>query len=399
MQNLHTIKQIQPFYVMELLARARRLESQGRDVIHLEIGEPDFPAPSQVVRRAAAFLTRGRVGYTPAAGLPELRAAIAAYYLRVHRVTVDPERIFVTPGASGAFVLLIGMLTGAGDRVLLADPGYPCYANLIRLFCAEPIAIPVGPESAFHLTAAEMTAHWTSATVGAIVASPSNPTGTVIDPLHLSQLSEMARDRGGFLIADEIYHGLEYGSASQTALAISDDIFVVNSFSKYFGMTGWRVGWTVIPERFVDQAERCAQNLFISAPLPGQQGALAALSAECREELENRRLEFADRRNVMLRGLLDLGFEIPAEPLGAFYVYADCSAHTTDSYEFALRLLEDEGVAVTPGRDFGTNRPERYLRFAFTAPKARLDEAFTRLRTHLARTKQTRSDAAHRPIT
>lgn len=378
-----TAKPIEPFYVMEILARARALESRGRDVIHLEIGEPDFPTPEPVIRRVSAFLGKGHVGYTPAGGLPELRAAIVAYYRDTCGIKLRPERIFVTPGASGAFVLLIGLLTRPGNQILLSDPGYPCYANVVRLFGGEPVRIPVGPGSNFHPTPEQFARAWTPHTIGTIVASPSNPTGTVIDGDTLSELSEICRVRGGFLISDEIYHGLEYGSPSQTALAFSDEDFVVNSFSKFFGMTGWRVGWAVVPERFVQAAEHHAQNLFISAPLPGQQGALAALSTECRAELERRRAAFAARRDFLLHGLTELGFIIPATPQGAFYIYADCSAHTADSHDFALRLLDQAGVAVTPGRDFGSNQPERYLRFAFTAPLGRLAEALTRLRTYL----------------
>ncbi len=284
-----TAKQIQPFHVMEILAQARQSELRGQDVIHLEIGEPDFPTPQPVIRRVSTFLEQGSVGYTPAGGLPALRVAIAEYYRERYGVKLRPERVFVTPGASGAFVLLTGLLISTGDRILLSDPGYPCYANLVRLLGGEPVRIPVGPESNFHPTAEQFANAWTPDTIGTIVASPSNPTGTVIDENTLRKLSAICHSRGGFLIADEIYHGLEYGTASHTALVLSDEVFVVNSFSKFFGMTGWRVGWTVVPERFVQSAERCAQNLFISAPLPGQQGALAALSAECRTELERRR--------------------------------------------------------------------------------------------------------------
>lgn len=376
---------IRPFLVMEILARAKELERLGKDVIHLEIGEPDFPTPGPVVRRAMAFLEQGRVAYTPAAGLPELRDAIARYYRERYHIDLPSRRIFVTPGASGAFLLLLGLLVRGGKRVLLSDPGYPCYANLVRLFGGTVATVPVAAECNFHVTPERFAVHWDEHTAGTILASPSNPTGTVISRQVLGELIESSNRLRGFFIADEIYHGLEYAERSPTALAFSDEVFVVNSFSKYFGMTGWRVGWTIVPERFVQPAERLAQNLFLSAPSPGQQAALAALSPECREELEHRRQMFAERRDLLVRGLLDLGFGIPAPPQGALYVYADCSAFADDSHHFAHRLLEQTGVAATPGSDFGKQGAERHLRFSFTAAVPRIQDALLRLRAFLSR--------------
>ncbi len=377
------VKNIQPFFVMEILTRAKELEHRGKDVIHLEIGEPDFPTPEPVIRKATEFLQQGHVKYTPAAGLPELREAIAGHYRESHGIDLPSNRIFVTPGASGAFLLLFGMLVNRGDGILLSDPGYPCYANLVRLFGGEAVPLPVGPETNFHFTHGLCADSWKQDTRGIILASPSNPTGTVAASEVLESLIRCSHR--GFFIADEIYQGLDYGERSPTALEFSDQVFVVNSFSKYFGMTGWRVGWAVVPDAFVEQTERMMQNLFISAPLPGQQAALAAFSPQCRRELERRRQVFRQRRDLLVAGLTELGFAIPVIPQGAFYVYADCSAFTSDSSEFAKQVLEDTGVAITPGKDFGLHLAERYLRFSFTATSSRLRDALARLGTFLTR--------------
>lgn len=375
------MKNIRPFFVMEILARAQDLERLGKDIVHLEIGEPDFPTPAPVIQQARNFLQQGQVRYTPAPGIPELRQAIATYYREHYGIDLSPNRIFVTPGASGAFLLLLGLLVSGGDRILLSDPGYPCYANLIRLFGGEAVAVPVGTETNFHLTETLLAEHWNRNTGGVILASPSNPTGTVVARGVLESLLRVAER--GFFIADEIYHGLEYGAHAPTALEYSDRAFVVNSFSKYFGMTGWRVGWAVVPDACVQQTERMMQNLFISAPLPGQQAALAALSPHCRPELERRRRMFRERRDFLVSGLTKLGFSIPVVPQGAFYVYADCSAFTSDSSKFAKDILEGAGVAITPGNDFGSHHAERYMRFSFTATIPRLREALMRIETFL----------------
>jgi aspartate/methionine/tyrosine aminotransferase len=370
---------ITPFHVMEILARAKAMEGEGRDVIHMEIGEPDFPTPPLVAEAAAEFILRGQVKYTPAAGLPALREAIAGHYAARYGVCVDPARIVVTPGASGGFLLAMGLLVAAGDRVVLADPGYPCYPNFVRLFQGVPCLVPVGTDSGFHLSAGLLRRHWDGGTAGAVIASPSNPTGAMISPAALGEILDFAQGQGGFVIADEIYHGLEYGERSRTALEFSPRAFVVNSFSKYFGMTGWRIGWAVVPEEFAEPAEKLAQNIFISAPAHSQVAALAAFSAENLQELERRRQEFQQRRDLLWSGLREIGFSVAAKPAGAFYVYADCGRFSPDSYGFARRLLEATGVAVAPGLDFGANCPERFLRFCYTASEPRLAEGLDRI--------------------
>ena len=377
------MRELTPFFVMEILARAKELECLGRDVIHLEIGEPDFPTPAPVIAAATEFLRAGRVAYTPAIGVPSLREAIAAHYLERYGIDIPPHRIVVTPGASGGFLIALGLILAPGRRLLLSDPGYPCYGNLVTLFGGNSRLIPVEAETRFHLSVDAVLHHWDADTVGTIVASPANPTGTVIDPLMFENLITAVIERGGHFISDEIYHGLEYGSSSPSALNFSDQAFVVNSFSKYFGLTGWRIGWVIVPESFARAAETVAQNLFISAATPSQHAALAALGPECRTELEGRRQEFQARRDYLVGALRALGFGIPAVPEGAFYVYADASAQTDDSFEFARRLLEDQAVAVTPGKDFGRYRHERHVRFAYTTSIPRMAEAVERIRRSL----------------
>lgn len=370
---------ISPFHVMEILARAKQLEREGRDVIHMEIGEPDFPTPPLVVEAAMAYIRDGGVKYTPAAGLPELREAIALHYARRHGVRVPPERVFVTPGATGGFLLALGLLVEPGSRIALADPGYPCYANFVRLFNGTPRLIPVDAAGGFHLDAESLGRHWDADMRGTVIASPANPTGTVIAAGVFRELIAYVRGRSGFVVADEIYHGLEYGERARSALEFSDDVFVVNSFSKYFGMTGWRIGWVVVPEPFVDAAERLAQNIFISTPTPSQVAALAAFSGENLLELERRRAIFQQRRDFLLEGLREIGFGVEAIPAGAFYIYADCGRFSPDSDVFAKALLSATGVAVTPGLDFGMNQPGRFVRFCYTAPVSRLSKGLERI--------------------
>ncbi|MEW7981344.1 MAG: pyridoxal phosphate-dependent aminotransferase [gamma proteobacterium symbiont of Phacoides pectinatus] len=365
---------IQPFYVMELLARARELESRGRSIIHMEVGEPDFPTPRPVVRAGADALRDGHIHYTPAKGIPELRRAIADFYRKRYGVAVDPQRVVVTPGSSGALQLVMGALIDPGDEVLMADPSYPCNRHFAYLAGGEALAVPVGPETGYQLTPDLVERHWGERTKMVMVASPSNPTGTLLDPEALAGIHRVVRGRGGVLLVDEIYQGLTYGVGERSALDVADDLFVINSFSKYFGMTGWRLGWMVAPACYVDAVDRLAQNIFLSPPTVSQQAAMAAFSDDTLAILEERRRQFEARRDYLLPALRSLGFEIPATPRGAFYLYADCSRFTSDSFDFAMRLLEEEGVAVTPGKDFGFNRPHQHLRFAYTTGLDKLQE-------------------------
>lgn len=371
---------IAPFHVMALLARARELEAAGRSIVHMEIGEPDFPTAAPIVAAGQRALVEGRTRYTAAAGLPELRQAISGHYRDRYGVEVPARRILITPGASGALQLATGVLVNPGDRVLLADPGYPCNRHFVRLVEGKAVGIPVGPETSYQLTADLVERHWDERTTAVLLASPTNPTGTIIAPGELAAMVSTVEARGGRVIMDEIYHGLVYGAPVQTALAYSDRVLVVNSFSKYYGMTGWRLGWLVAPDDCVADAEKLAQNLFLAASTPAQYAALAAFTPEAQAIFEERRREFQARRDFLLPALRELGFHIPVTPDGAFYLYADCGRFTDDSYDFALGLLEQIGVALTPGIDFGNHLPQRHVRFAYTNAIPHLAEGVERLR-------------------
>ena len=370
---------IQPFHVMEILKRAHALAAEGRDIIHLEVGEPDFPTPPTIVEAARDFLAGGHVHYTPALGLTALREAIARFYQDRFGADVSPERIIVTPGASGALMLALAVTTDPGDEWLLTDPGYPSNRHLVRSFEGVARALPVDATTRFQPTPAHVAAAWTARTRGLMVASPANPTGTLLSQDEIVALRDAVATRGGILIVDEIYQGLNYGLEASTALNRLDDVFVVNSFSKYFGMTGWRLGWVVAPQAYVRQIEKLAQHFFISPSTPAQHAALAAFTPTTRDILEERRHAFASRRNTLLPALRELGFRFATEPQGAFYLYADISELADSSEALARRLIEDAGVATTPGIDFGDNAPDRHLRIAYTTGEARLVEAAERI--------------------
>lgn len=370
---------IEPFHVMELMAKAQALEAQGRDVVHMEVGEPDFPTPPPIIAAAQRFLAGGHVHYTHALGLPQLRTAIADFYATRYGVAVDPQRIVVTAGASGALLLALGALTTPGDEWLLTDPGYPCNRHFVRFCEGVPRGLPVDAANDFQPTAAQVGAGWTARTCGLLVASPANPTGTLIAPGELAALWQTVQARGGSLIVDEIYHGLTYGCDARTALEISDEILVINSFSKYFGMTGWRLGWLVVPQHLVRNVEKLAQNLFIAPPTPAQHAALAAFLPETLAILEMRRQEFGQRRDLLLPGLRRIGFDIPAAPQGAFYIYAGLGELGADSFALAGKLIEQAGVAATPGLDFGNHAPASHMRFAYTVAAERLALGLERL--------------------
>lgn len=376
--------EIEPFHVMEIVRRAQDLEAAGRRIVHMEIGQPDFSAPQPVIDAAIAALKRDPMGYAASLGLPALRTAIARFYGERYGVDVDPQRVIVTSGASGAFIIAIGALVEPGDEVLMPDPCYPCNRHFVRLFEGVARTVPVDERTHYQLGLAEVQANWGPRTRGVLLASPSNPTGTIVPPDTLAAIVDWVHQRGGFVLVDEIYHELVYGEPLPTALALSDEVFLVNSFSKYFCMTGWRLGWIVAPERYVRGLERLAQNAFICAPVPSQHAALAAFEPDTLAILEDRRREFQRRRDFLVPALRDLGFRVPITPEGAFYVYAGIERFGADSHAFAHRVIEDAGVAITPGLDFGANRPERYVRFAYTRAMEELREGVARLRELLA---------------
>lgn len=370
---------IEPFHVMALLARANELQAAGHDVIHLEIGEPDFTTAAPIVAAGQAALAQGKTRYTAARGLPQLREAIAGFYAQRYRVDIDPERILITPGGSGALLLASSLLVDPGKHWLLADPGYPCNRHFLRLVEAAAKLVPVGPQERYQLTPDLVERNWDSDSVGALVASPANPTGTLLHRDELAALSQVLKARGGHLVVDEIYHGLTYGTDASSVLEVDNDAFVLNSFSKYFGMTGWRLGWLVAPQQAVADLEKLAQNLYISAPSMAQYAALACFEPQTLAIFEERRAEFGRRRDFLLPALRELGFGIQVEPEGAFYLYADISAFGGDAFAFCRHFLETEHVAFTPGLDFGQYKAGHHVRFAYTQSLPRLEEAVARI--------------------
>jgi len=373
---------IEPFRVMQLLERARELEAAGRDVVHMEIGEPDFPSPAEAVAAARAALDRGESLYAPSTGLPALKAALSDWYRTTYGLSVDPERILVTPGASGAFLVLYLVLLEAGESVLMPDPGYPCQRHFVRLAGGEPVAVPVGPDSRYHLTPDDVTRHWRAGSRAAVVTSPGNPTGTVAPRDHLEALAASVAALGGRLISDEIYHGLTYGETlTACALELDPTAIVVNGFSKRWAMTGWRVGWMVVPEELVDPCRRVMQNIFIAAPTLSQHAALGALAAG--DAVRAMCAAYDERRRYLLEALPELGFTVPVAPEGAFYVYAGAGGLADDTTAFCGRLLEEAGVALTPGADFGRYEARAHVRFSYATALERLREGVARIRAFL----------------
>ncbi len=379
---------IEPFYVMEFAKLASELARSpvcdpargGAPMIFLNIGEPDFTAPPLVQAAAEAAIAAGRSQYTDATGLKPLRERIAQWYAEHHHLSIDPARIIVTAGASAALQLACLALFETGDEVLMPDPCYPCNRHFVAATGASAKLVAEGPDARYQLTADKVAAHWTPATRGVLLASPSNPTGTSIAPDELARIVAAARARGGVSIVDEIYLGLSYDEAfSHSALALGDDVISVNSFSKYFSMTGWRLGWLVVPPELVAPIEKLAQNLYICPSTIAQHAALACFEPESLAEYERRRAAFRARRDFIVPALNGLGLAVPVMPDGAFYAWADCSAYSPSSWALCERLVREAHVALTPGRDFGPAAAERYLRLSFATSLPLLHEAVDRL--------------------
>lgn len=370
--------EVDPFIVMDVMEGARRLEAAGRRIIHMEVGQPGTPAPAGA-RKALAQALEAPLGYTVALGLPALREGIAGLYRRWYGVDLNPDRVVVTPGSSGAFLLTFAALFDAGDRVGLGEPGYPSYRQILRAMSLEPVGIPAALENRLQPVPSDLAGHDLQ---GLIVASPGNPSGTMLDRAALSGLIGHCDQNAISFVSDEIYHGLHYGDRAVSALEINDDCYVINSFSKYFSMTGWRLGWMVVPEDHIRTVERLAQNLFICPPHASQIAALAAL--DCIDELEANRATYAENRRLMLEGLPQAGFTRIAPPDGAFYIYAEISDLTDNSLTFAEELLQEAGVAVTPGLDFDPRRGAQWLRFSYAGATADIVEGLARLKAHMA---------------
>ena len=369
--------QVDPFIVMDVMEAARKAEAAGRRIIHMEVGQPATPAPKGA-REALAQALEQPLGYTVALGLPELRQGIAALYQRWYGIDLDPARVVVTPGSSGAFILAFSALFDAGDRVALGEPGYPSYRQILRAMSLQPVGIPTRIEDRYQPHPEDLP----DDVQGLILASPGNPSGTVLRREELAALTTRAAALGVSVISDEIYHGLDYGAGFHSALEVTDDVVVINSFSKYFSMTGWRIGWMVVPEPMIRTVERIAQNMFICPPHASQVAALAAL--DCVDEAEANLAVYAANRQMLLERLPQIGFDRIAPPEGAFYIYADVSELTGDSLRFAAEILEKAGVAVTPGLDFDPRRGARTLRFSYAGASADIAEGLDRLAAFMA---------------
>jgi aspartate/methionine/tyrosine aminotransferase len=389
LQVAQRVNAIEPFHVMEVVKAARALSLAGADVISMSVGEPDFTATELVQQAAIDTIRRGATQYTDALGLGELREAIAAHYDSAFGIAVDPRRIVVTAGASAGLLLACAALVGEGDQVLMPDPCYPCNRHFVSAFGGAPVLVPSDATQRYQLTAADVANRWERRTRGVIVASPSNPTGTSMTAPQMQQMLAAVRARGGFAIVDEIYQGLSYDHPPVSALHFDPDVITVNSFSKYFNMTGWRLGWLVVPEALVPVFEKLAQNLFICPSTIAQHAALACFHPESIAAYEQRRAEFKRRRDFLVPALRELGFQVPVMPDGAFYVYADISqvAHkaSADSAAFCMDVLRDSAVAIVPGADFGFAAPLRHVRLSYATEYSRIEQAVGRLARLLAR--------------
>ena len=376
---------IAPFHVMELAKMASELERDGRSIIHMGIGEPDFTAPAPVIEAATRAMADGKLQYTAATGLPALQRAISEHYRSVYGLDIAPERIVVTAGASAALLLACAALVEPGAEVLMPDPSYPCNRHFVAAFEGRARMIPSGPAERFQLSEAMVRENWNEATRGVLLASPSNPTGTSIAHDELARIAAVVREKGGFTIVDEIYQGLTYDEAPFSALSLGEDIIVINSFSKYFNMTGWRLGWLVVPPAMVRPIEKLSQNLFICASSIAQHAGLACFTPEAIAIFEARKAEFRRRRDYIVPALRELGFGVPVTPDGAFYVYADCSALADDADALTVRMLNEAGVVLVPGLDFGPSTARQYIRVSYATSMENLQEAVARLRRFFGR--------------
>jgi aspartate/methionine/tyrosine aminotransferase len=377
---------IVPFHVMEIMRLAEVVEARGQDVIHLELGEPSFSTPSPIVEAGKKALEDGLTHYTRAIGIDLLRKEVARYYQESMNVDLDWHRVAITAGASSGLLMALTALLDTQDEILLTDPGYPCYPNYVELLGSQYRFIELLENDGFVLTKTLVEKYWQKGTRALLLASPSNPTGACIPQVELLRIADYVRQQKGALIVDEIYQGLNYGRQSgvSSILQVADDAIVTNSFSKFFGMTGWRIGWSVLPESLMSTFEKIAQNLTISPNTISQFAALKAFSPETLAIAEERRQAFEQRKSFLVTELKRLGFGIQLEPQGAFYIYANIDAFSNDSHDFCIQLMEQTGVALTPGLDFSPSQPKRFVRFSYTADMEQLKEAVKRIEGFLS---------------
>lgn len=375
-----TASQIAPFRVMKILGQAKALEAQGRDIIHMEIGEPDFPSLPCVHKAAIHSAEKGITHYTPTLGLPELREKLAQFYQSFYDAKIPDGRIVITPGSSSALQLVLTAILNPNNSVLLPDPTYPCNRQFVELLQCNIHSVPVDANSQYQLNLALLEQHFHKDIKVVMVASPANPTGALIEQDELLKMVQFLAKRDCYLIVDEIYQGLVYDRPAESILAhqnLPENVIVINSFSKFFGMTGWRLGWTIAPQHLIDVLDRLGQNLYLSAPTPSQYGALSVLETEALAELETRRQTFQNRRDRLISAMQNAGFTLKNLPAGAFYIYWDVSEYTQDSEQFCANLLEQTGVAITPGTDFGKTSGNTHVRLAYT--NDRIEEAVERI--------------------
>lgn len=385
-------EQIQPFHVMKILGEAKALAAKGREIIHMEIGEPDFPSLPCVHEAAMQAAEQGLTHYTPSMGLPALRTKLSDFYHSFYKAKVATDNILITPGSSTALQLVLTAIINPDDKVMLSDPTYPCNRQFVKLLYGQLIAVPVTEQTEYQLNLALLKSHWQTGIKAVMVASPANPTGTVIEQDELIKMAQFLAEQGSYLIVDEIYQGLVYDRPAESILAQADlpeNIIVINSFSKFFGMTGWRLGWCVAPDHLLPILDRLAQNLFLAAPTPSQYGALKVLEPDALKQLEVRRQIFEDRRNTLYQAMQAAGFKLKTKPQGAFYLYWDVSELTDSAEQFCADLLQQTGVAVTPGRDFGDYKAQQYVRLAYTTDKAELIKAVNKIAKFVKSTKNT----------
>ncbi len=376
---------IAPFHVMDILARCKQMEARGIDVIHMEIGEPDFDTPATITQAGIDALQSNLTHYTSAQGLAELRCAIGQYYQDRFKATVDSEQIIITPGASGALQLILSYLLSNKRTLMISDPSYPCNRNVAQLVGGKVLAVPVTEDVQFQLTASLVSQYWDDDIAAVLIASPSNPTGTICSKQTLLEIAEFLQHHDRYLIVDEIYQGLTYGVESETVASLQNNIIVLNSFSKYFGMTGWRAGWLVAPHSMIGALDAIAQNTYLATSTIAQHAALAAFMPDTRQILEARRSTFEQRRDLLCQSLASIGISLPVIPQGAFYVYADISEYSQDSFIFCRELLEEQALAITPGCDFGDYQANRFVRFAYTTSEEKILQGMARLEKFLNR--------------